>query len=85
MGRGSKRLVWIAEGFSTCESSPCFAKLRRKVLRHEAHERSSRVAALKREKRESSVSAEKRRGSRVADYRIWVEMLEKRRLSGSRV
>jgi len=36
-------------------------------------------------KRESGVSAEKRRGSRVADCRIWVEMLEKYRAARSRV
>ena len=44
--------------------------------------RGSRVVAPK---RGPYASAEERRGFRVADGRIWIEMLEKRRVAGSRV
>ena len=35
-------------------------------------------------KRESGISADKRRSSRVADYCVWTETLEKRKAAGPR-
>ena len=69
----------IVEGFSASESHPYVENLRYRVQKRGA--RSSRILSSK---CGSRASAEQRCRHHIADYRVWLAMVETREFSGCR-